>query len=271
MAELEFCGGSELKLLAEAASGARKAARDRRRRGRRRRRQHSHRGRRACRHKRSSRHPSARHAQSFRQGPRHPAPSRGGRGGHRQGRYSAPSTLPRSMARPSSTTPRSASILIWCSTASGGGRTTSSPNGWRWCRPCSACCGIFRAAGSRSRPKAGRGPTARPACLSATTNTAWSFFALGRRHHLDRGKLSVYVVKQRARVRLLLDGVADGFRQGQPSARRRKLPAEGFSRCAPRQAACRWRSTVKSSSCTLPCTIARGLGRSASSCPDPGK
>ena len=36
----------------------------------------------------------------------------------------------------------------------------------------------FRAASSRSRRKAGRGPTARRACLSAIMNTAWSFLSL---------------------------------------------------------------------------------------------
>ena len=54
------------------------ARRDRRSRGRRRRRQHSHRRRRACRHGSTARRPSARHAQSFRQGSRNPFAGRGG-------------------------------------------------------------------------------------------------------------------------------------------------------------------------------------------------
>ena len=84
------------------------------------------------------------------------------------------------------------------------GERTSSPNGWRWCQRSSACCDISRGGVCASRRKDLPVRTARPACSSATTNTAPSCSALGRRHHLDRGELWFYVVKPRNPLEFLL-------------------------------------------------------------------
>ena len=71
-------------------------------------------------------------------------------------------------------------------------------------------------------------PYRTPCLLIGNNEYGVEFPTLGRRHHLDQGKLSVYVVKQRRALGAFLDDLAHGLRQGQPGARRRKLPAEGF-------------------------------------------
>ena len=175
-ADIRFVDGEGLHAAAERALAQRKTRRDRRHRRRRRRRQRTHRWP-AC-------LPEQRvplgvlplgTLNHFAKDLGIPLGGRGGGGDDRRWPHARSSTSPRSTARPSSTIPRSASILTWSSIANGGGPNTSSPNGWRWCRRSSACCGIFRGGGCASRPRASRGLTARPACSSATTNTAWSF------------------------------------------------------------------------------------------------
>ena len=264
---LSFCAGSELKLLAEAALKSAKAGEIdavvvgggdgsiRTVAGV------------LAGSERAPRHSAARHAQSFRQGSRHPARSRRGGGGDRQGR-AARGRSRRGQWRDlhQQFLDRHLSLSRDRSrTAAGAAQARQMDGDGAGLVP--RARGIFRAAGSRSRPKAGRGPTARPAFSSATTNMAWSFPRSAAVTHLDQGELSVYVVKQRRPLGFFWMVCRLAFGKINHTRDIESFRLEEL-RCARRQAGCLWRWTARSSSCTLPCIIAHGRARSASSCLD---
>ena len=146
-----------------------------------------------------ARRAAARHAQSLREGRRHPARSRSGSGHGRRRPHPERSTSARSTAGRSSTTPRSASTPTSSSSARGC-VSSATASGWRSCSPARAILRRYRRLVVRvEAPRQARGSgdgseRARTAFLFVGNNEYdVDGLTLGARARLDGGRLVAYL------------------------------------------------------------------------------